>query len=146
VQVFLDGFGNALLYDQGTPQQRSTGLIETENLTIVLPQVPGLGIKYDASHCVNRDGDYLREMFEFGQHIRHFHVKGTLRIGGKNIPDPPAGMDDLHWGAMMALLYTHGYGGALSIEPHSSVWPGTGARGEFGVRFTIDMMRKFIMG
>ena len=111
---------------------------------IVLPQVPGLGIKYDTSHCINRDGDTLWEMMEYGRHIGHFHVKGTLRVLGQNIPDPPAGLDDIPWGAVMAILYTHGYDGALSIEPHSSVWS-EGPGGEWGIRFTIAMMRKYIM-
>ena len=110
----------------------------------VLPQVPGLGIKYDTSHCINRDGDFLWEMMEYGQYIGHFHVKGTLRVRKENIPDPPAGLDDIPWGAVMAILYTHGYEGALNLEPHSSVWS-HGARGDWGVRFSIDMMRKYIM-
>ncbi|MDR1927634.1 MAG: sugar phosphate isomerase/epimerase [Oscillospiraceae bacterium] len=111
---------------------------------LVLGQVPGLGIKYDPSHCINRDGDFLQEMLDYGQHIGHFHVKGTVRIHGKNIPDPPAGLDDIPWGAVIALLYTHGYDGVLSIEPHSSVWS-AGALGAFGVRFTIEYFKKYIM-
>ncbi|MCL2299412.1 MAG: sugar phosphate isomerase/epimerase [Firmicutes bacterium] len=109
----------------------------------VLPLVPGLGIKYDTSHCINRDGDYLREMMDYGHLIGHFHIKGTLRVHGENIPDPPAGLDDIPWGAVMAILYTHGYEGALSIEPHSRVWS-EGPRGDWGVRFTIDMMRRYL--
>ena len=109
-----------------------------------LAQLPGLGIKYDTSHCINRGGDYLWEIYEYGHLIGHFHIKGTLRIHGRNIPDPPAGLDDIQWGAVMALLYTHGYEGALSLEPHSRVWS-EGARGDWGVRFTIDHMRRYVM-
>lgn len=111
---------------------------------IVLPQVPGLGLKYDTSHCINRDGDFLWEMKEYGQYIGHFHVKGTLRVRGDNIPDPPAGLDDIPWGAVMAILYTHEYNGALSLEPHSHVW-NEGPQGDWGVRFTIGMMEKYVM-
>ncbi len=111
---------------------------------IVFPQVPGLGLKYDTSHCINRDGDYLREMMEYGQYIGHFHIKGTVRVCGDNIPDPPAGLDNIAWGAVMAILYTHEYNGALSLEPHSSVW-NHGPQGDWGVRFTINMMRQYIM-
>jgi len=110
----------------------------------VLPKVPGLGIKYDTSHCINRDGDFLWEMMEYGMEIGHFHIKGTLRVRGENIPDPPAGLDDIPWGAVMAILYTYGYDGALNLEPHSRVWS-EGPKGDWGVRFTIDMMRKYIM-
>ena len=110
----------------------------------VLPAVPGLGIKYDTSHCINRDGDYLAEMLAYGSHIKHFHLKGTVRVGGFNIPDPPAGMDAIPWGAVFAILYAQNYKGVCSIEPHSHVWS-SGRRGEFGVRFTIDYMRRFIL-
>lgn len=111
---------------------------------IVLKEAPGLGIKYDPSHCINRDGDYLAEMMEYGEYIGHFHVKGTLRINGDNIPDPPAGMDNIHWGAIMAILYTVDYQGMLSIEPHSAVWR-EGPLADFGVRFTANMMRGYLM-
>ncbi len=110
----------------------------------VLPEVPGLGIKYDTSHCINRDGDYLAEMLAYGSHIKHFHLKGTVRVGGFNVPDPPAGMDGIPWGAVFAILYAQNYKSVLSIEPHSHPWS-HGRRGEFGVRFTIDYMRKFIL-
>ena len=111
---------------------------------IALPQLPGVGIKYDISHCVNRDGDYLWEMYEYGKYIGHFHVKGTLRIRGHNIPDPPAGLDDIQWGASIAILYTHDYKGALSLEPHSRVWS-EGAKGDWGIRFTRDFIKKYVM-
>jgi len=45
---------------------------------------------------------------------------------------------------VMAILYTHGYEGALSLEPHSHVWS-HGPKGDWGVRFTIDMMRRYVM-
>jgi sugar phosphate isomerase/epimerase len=111
---------------------------------IVLPQVPGLGLKYDCSHCINRDGDYLLELIHYGQHVKHFHIKGTVRNKGVNIADPPAGMDDIKWGAIMAILYDKRYDGVLSLEPHSPVWR-TGPMGDFGVRFTIGMISKFVI-
>ncbi|MDR2525628.1 MAG: sugar phosphate isomerase/epimerase [Oscillospiraceae bacterium] len=110
----------------------------------VLDQAPGLGIKYDTSHCINRNGDYLMEMFEYGKHIKHFHLKGTVRVQDFNVPDPPAGMDGIAWGSVFAILYAHDYKAVASIEPHSGTWT-RGARGDFGVRFTIDYMRKFIL-
>ncbi|MDR1465629.1 MAG: sugar phosphate isomerase/epimerase [Oscillospiraceae bacterium] len=110
----------------------------------VLPLVPGLGIKYDTSHCINRDGDYLQEMLEYGKYIYHFHIKGTVRIHGRNISDPPAGFDDIAWGAVMAILYDNDYQGVCSIEPHSSAWT-KGTRGDFGVRFTKAYFEKYIL-
>ncbi|MDR3313169.1 MAG: sugar phosphate isomerase/epimerase [Oscillospiraceae bacterium] len=110
----------------------------------VLPEVPGLGIKYDTSHCINRDGDFLAEMLAYGKNIKHFHLKGTVRIHGCNVPDPPAGMDDIPWGVVFAILYAQDYKGVLSIEPHSGLWS-HGKRGEFGIQFTIDYMKKFVL-
>ncbi len=89
---------------------------------IVLPKVGGLGIKYDTSHCINRGGDTLQEMLDYGKHFYHFHIKGTVRINGRHVDDPPAGMDMTPWGAVMDLLYLHDYKAVMSIEPHSSVW------------------------
>ncbi|MDR2647095.1 MAG: sugar phosphate isomerase/epimerase [Oscillospiraceae bacterium] len=110
---------------------------------LVLPAVPGLGIKYDTSHCINRDGDYLREMLDYGKYIKHFHLKGTVRVGDQNISDPPAGMDDIAWGSVFAILYEHEYDGVLSIEPHSARWS-HGKRGAWGVRFTLEYFKKYI--
>jgi sugar phosphate isomerase/epimerase len=53
-------------------------------------------------------------------------------------------MDGIPWGAVFAILYAQDYKGVLSIEPHSGTW-NHGTRGEFGVRFTIDYMKKFIL-
>ena len=45
VQVFLDGFGGPLFYNQGLPDQRRTGLIETDNLTVpILKMLGWLGL------------------------------------------------------------------------------------------------------
>ncbi|MBQ7541077.1 MAG: sugar phosphate isomerase/epimerase [Clostridia bacterium] len=118
-------------------------VVSPETWRVVLSDLPDLGIKYDTSHCINRGGDYLVEMRDWGDRIYHFHVKGTSRIGGEHYDDPPAGLDDVRWGPVMNLLYTKGYDGMLSIEPHSSQW--SGARGQWGVDFTIRFIRPFIM-
>lgn len=109
----------------------------------VLGALPALGVKYDTSHCINRGGDYLKEIADWGERIYHFHIKGNLRVNGETYDDSPAGLDTTKWGAVMALLYIKNYNGMLSIEPHSGNWHG--ARGEWGVRFTVNFMRPFIM-
>lgn len=109
----------------------------------VLPRVPGLGIKYDPSHCYERGNDPLAELRDYGKYVGHFHVKGSIYIGGKRFDNPPAGLDLTPWGAIMDMLYACNYNGVLSIEPHSHIW--SGLRGEWGVRFTIDYISKFIM-
>ena len=110
---------------------------------VILHALPDLGIKYDASHCIHRNGDYLKEMRDWAKRFYHFHVKGVLYIEGKEYDDPPAGLDQINWGAVMTLLYDNDYNGALSIEPHSGYWKG--GKGQWGVDFTIKYMSQFLM-
>lgn len=111
--------------------------------TVIHGALPELGIKYDPSHCYHRNGDYLKEMRDWGNRIYHFHIKGTMNIDGKSYDDCPAGMDDLNWKGIMVVLYNSGYDGMLSIEPHSGNWKE--GKGQWGIDFTIEFMRKFIM-
>jgi len=110
---------------------------------IILPELPDLGIKYDTSHCLGRHGDYLREMRDWGERIYHFHLKGSIYIDGKHYDDPPMGLDQVNWGAVMDLLYTKNYNAMLSIEPHSSYWNGN--KGQWGIEFSINYIKPFIM-
>ncbi len=110
---------------------------------IIHGALPELGIKYDPSHCVNDgSGKYLEEIAAWGERIYHFHIKGTLKIDGKHLDDPPAGLDMIQWPAVMGLLYAKKYGGMLSIEPHSRTW--FGVMGDWGVNYTIDYISKMI--
>jgi sugar phosphate isomerase/epimerase len=63
-------------------------------------------------------------------------------VNGKHVDDPPAGLDQINWGAFMGVLYKVGYDGNLSIEPHSSTWFGKLA--DPGVAFTVKHMSQFI--
>ncbi len=110
----------------------------------ILSRVPELGLKYDVSHCVNRGGDYLREMAKYGNRIYHFHLKGSIYIDGKRFDDPPIGLDSTNWGAVMNMLYYHNYNGTLSLEPHSPEnW--TGNKGLWGIEFSINYIKPYIM-
>ena len=110
---------------------------------VVLGELPQLMIKYDCSHAYYRNVDYLKELDVWGDRVAHFHVKGAVSINGKRVDDPPAGMDNIDWHCVFALLYKHGYDGGLSIEPHSTTWQGD--LGEVGVDFTINYIRPFIL-
>ena len=114
-----------------------------EQWEVVLGAIPELGIKYDTSHCINRGDDYLKEMRDWGDRIYHFHLKGTMYVAGEYYDDPPAGLDDTKWSPVFNLLYTKGYNDMVSIEPHSGKWKG--ARGEWGIDFTINFIKPFIM-
>ena len=109
---------------------------------VVLGELPELGLKYDPSHAYNRGDDYLAEMHTWGERIAHFHIKGTTYAGSTRVDDPPAGMDDIKWGPVFAVLYAKGYDGDLSIEPHSKTW--RGELGAFGVEFTRSFIKKFV--
>lgn len=107
--------------------------------------IPELGIKYDPSHCVNcGSGNYLQELNDWGERVYHFHVKGTINLGGLHVDDPPAGLDGIQWRPVMGMLYAKGYDGMLSIEPHSGVWKGK--LGEWGIRYTIRYISEMIYG
>lgn len=109
----------------------------------ILTVLPEIGIKFDASHSINRREDYLRVLRDWKEHVYHVHIKGNLRINNDTYDDSPAGLDNVQWPAIMSLLYIANYNGMLSIEPHSGNW--RGKKGQWGVRYTINYMRPFIM-
>ncbi len=118
-------------------------VIDANAWKIVLGEYPELGIKFDASHSIEADRDYLGELAEWGNRIYHVHVKGYVRINGNTLDAPPAGLDSINWPTEMAILYKYGYDGALSIEPHSGVWQGD--LGQRGVDYTIRFMRNLMI-
>lgn len=110
---------------------------------VVLGENPELGIKFDASHAYNRGCDYLAELSDWCERVYHIHIKGTVHAGSRAVDDPPAGMDDIKWRSLFAILYSRGYDGDLSIEPHSRAW--NGERGTAGVEFTKNFISQFII-
>lgn len=110
--------------------------------TIIHGHIKDLGIKFDPSHSIYDNGDYLSEMKKWGKRFYHVHIKGSLVINQERYDDPPAGLDQTDWGSFMAVLYAVGYDKTLSIEPHSQTW--TGDLGEKGIDFTINYMNKFL--
>lgn len=111
---------------------------------VVLGELPELGIKFDCSHSINRGEDYLAALSNWGERIYHFHVKGTARVNGRGIDDPPAGIDGTDWGTVFAILYARGYNGGLSLEPHSNTWRAGSDLGNKGIDFAINYIRKFV--
>ena len=120
-------------------------VVSPEEWKVILGEIPGLCIKFDASHAYNRNANYLDELADWGERVAHVHIKGTTHAGKEGkVDDPPAGMDDLKWGSIFAVLYSVGYDGDLSIEPHSKTWHGP--LGDAGILFTRDFIRKFMVG
>lgn len=118
-------------------------VIEPKAWSVILSAVPEMGIKYDASHCLSRGGNYLAEIRDWGERFFHFHLKGAVYIDNEHYDDAPAGMDMIDWPSVMDLLYTKDYDGMLSIEPHSNYW--MNKKGQWAVDFTINYFRPFIM-
>ena len=117
-------------------------VVEPEQWKVILGEIPELMIKYDPSHAYNRGASYLDELSDWGSRVAHVHIKGTVHAGKNPVSDPPAGMDDILWPSVFAILYAKEYKGDLSIEPHSSIWHGE--LGNSGVLFTRDYIRKFL--
>lgn len=120
----------------------SNFIVSDPQWSVVHGHLKDLKIKYDPSHSIYEGGDYLSEIRKWGNRFGHVHIKGILQAAGKRVDDPPAGLDQINWGAFMASLYAVGYDGTLSIEPHSEIWKGD--LGEKGLNFTIEMMKKMI--
>lgn len=118
-------------------------IVEPKAWEVVLSALPELGIKYDISHCLYHDGNYLAEMRDWGDRFYHFHLKGCVYFDNDVYDDAPAGLDSINWGAAMDILYTKDYNGMLSIEPHSEYWQGK--KGQWGIDYTINYFRPFIM-
>ena len=118
-------------------------IVSPTHWEVVLGELQELMIKFDASHAYNRDEDYVQQLSDWGERVAHFHVKGTVHAGARRVDDPPAGMDDLNWGALFAILYARKYTGDLSIEPHSATW--NGALGNAGVEYTVRFIRPFLL-
>ncbi|MBQ2847893.1 MAG: sugar phosphate isomerase/epimerase [Clostridia bacterium] len=118
-------------------------VVEPKVWEIVLSALPELGIKYDISHCIYHDGNYLTEMRDWGDRFYHFHLKGCVYFDNDVYDDAPAGLDCINWGAAMDILYTKNYNGMLSIEPHSRYWQGK--KGQWGIDYTINYFRPMIM-
>jgi len=118
-------------------------VVDEKAWKIVHTALPDLGLKYDASHCLSRGGDYLKELRDWGDRVYHVHIKGVLCIDGEGYDDAPAGLDGINWGGLLDVLYTKDYDGMLSIEPHSSYWKGK--KGQWGIDYTIKYIRPMIM-
>ena len=118
-------------------------VVSPEHWNIILGENKDLCLKFDASHTYNRGDDYLVELSDWCERVAHVHIKGTVHAGKRDVDDPPAGMDDIRWSSIFAILYARGYDGDLSIEPHSRAW--IGERAKAGVIYTRDFIRKFLV-
>lgn len=88
----------------------------------VWEHVPEVGIKLDPANIKHHGDDYVPILRDHGTRVFHVHIKEHLYIDGELASQPAAGMGDINWGKVMALLHEHNYQGYLSIEPHGPLW------------------------
>jgi len=118
-------------------------IYEEKMWDIILPAVPGLGIKFDASHAIHRKSDWEKQMRDYGNKFYHVHLKGVQYINGQLYDNPPAGLDQMNWGSYFNLIYLLKYDRTMSIEPHSAFWQGE--IGEKGIDYSVEYLRKFLL-
>lgn len=118
-------------------------VIAPKQWEVLLSENPDLYIKFDPSHSYNHGENYLDVLSDWCERVAHMHIKGTCHAGKRWVDDPPAGMDDIQWPSLFAILYARGYDGDLSIEPHSATW--SGELGNKGVLFTRDYIKQFLL-
>ncbi|WP_063775081.1 sugar phosphate isomerase/epimerase family protein [Streptacidiphilus anmyonensis] len=118
-----DAAGLTLLHENcsgwaGADADRTVRLLEAAG--------PGLGLLFDTGNgpAHGYDGhDLLRRLLRHVDRILHVHIKDAV-LGPDGRPrycEPGAGT--LRVAESLRLLLAHGYGGALSIEPHIAVRP-----------------------
>ncbi len=117
--------------------------VAPDSWELLMPALPDLGIKYDPSHAIGDNRDFLAELRDWGKKVYHVHAKGSLVIGGKRFPDPMPGMDETNWGAMFAILYEQDYPGDVNIEAHSGEW--IASRRYPGLLFSKRYLEQFII-
>ncbi|HEY3284042.1 MAG TPA: sugar phosphate isomerase/epimerase [Armatimonadota bacterium] len=91
---------------------------------LALPQMPGVGIKFDPSHPTQAGRDWKVELLAAGSRLMHAHAKDVLKVGNEFVADPNPGLGDIRWESFFGLLTHLNYQGAVCIEPHSAQYTG----------------------
>jgi sugar phosphate isomerase/epimerase len=107
-----------------------------------LPELPGVGIKFDPSHPIQGGRDWKSELLAAGPHLMHAHAKDVLQVGGKFVADPNPGLGDIRWEEFFGILYHAGFDGAVCIEPHSALY--TGPRRYDFLKLSGHYLRRFL--
>jgi len=111
----------------------------------LLAAIPQIRFKYDCSHSYYDGRDYLAELRDFGKYLAHFHVKGCIKAEGRQVYDPPAGLDQLDWRSVLGLLYRAEYKGVLSLEPHTKIWSDPSQLKYQGLRFSAKYIKSLLV-
>ena len=89
-------------------------------LSRVLEELPEFNLKLDPVGIMRNLKDDPYEIIKlYGNRCVHFHAKDILRYGCDGFEiEPPVGLGDLRWNAILGMLYHHDYQGYVVIEPH----------------------------
>ncbi|NIR00936.1 MAG: TIM barrel protein, partial [Gemmatimonadales bacterium] len=104
--------------------------LDSESWDVMFGAVPKLTLKYDPSFSAQAGRDYRAEILKYRTRIAHAHAKDEICVGRDTdyangivrYQYVPAGMGDIHWGSVIALLLEGGYEGDIAIETHSDFW------------------------
>lgn len=104
--------------------------LNRESWDIMFSLVDNIGMKYDPSFSDQAGYSYVDEIAHYGSKIKHIHIKDEITHGRTTdfergiLPRRyvPAGMGDMKWGSVIAMLYEVGYEGDFAIETHSAYW------------------------
>jgi sugar phosphate isomerase/epimerase len=111
----------------------------------LLAAIPQIRFKYDCSHSYYDNRDYLAEIRDFGKFFAHTHIKGCVKAEGRQVDDPPAGLDQIDWRSVIALLYKYEYKGVLSLESHSKIWNDAKRLKYQGLRFSAKYIKSLLV-
>ena len=127
---------------------------------------PNLGISYDPSHLVRIQVDYMRFLHEFGDRVRHVHLKDTEILSEKlyesgilgesygrtygfgegwwryTIP----GEGEVDWNQVIRRLEEFGYDGVLSVELEDHHFWATPELQQEGLLRSKDYIEQFLKG
>lgn len=109
---------------------------------IALPQLSGVGVKFDPSHPIQGRRDWKAELLAAGPYLLHAHAKDVLEVGGQFVADPNPGLGDIRWETFFGILNHVAYTGAVCIEPHSALY--TGERRHDFLRLSGRYLRSFL--
>jgi sugar phosphate isomerase/epimerase len=114
------------------------------------------GLNLDPSHLVWQMIDYVRVVYEFGDHIFHVHAKdlridreqlyqrGVMSLGmGWEIPRLP-GLGDVNWAQFISALYAVGYDYVISIEHEDRAFEKTEELVKRGFLLSRDVLHPYI--
>lgn len=103
---------------QGSPV---TGPDAWEPLSSALP---ALGIAFDPSAPLRSGQDWAAQLAAWGSRVVHVHANDLLFVAGRPFEDVPAGLGEIAWGRLFALLHHHRYPGDLTVRPSGPTWGG----------------------